>query len=120
MATILVIDDEEPIRSLLRAVLEGDSHQVLEASNGRHGLELYRERSADLIITDLVMPEMNGIEMIMELTRAFLDVKVIAMSGGVESEGVLRVAKLLGARQTLRKPFGMDKLLSVVRYELAH
>jgi two-component system response regulator (stage 0 sporulation protein F) len=120
MATILVIDDEEPIRSLLRAVLEGDSHQVLEASNGRHGLELYRERSADLIITDLVMPEMNGLEMIMELTRAFRDVKVIAMSGGGKSEAALSLAKLLGARQTLHKPIDMDELLSAVRYNLAH
>jgi two-component system response regulator (stage 0 sporulation protein F) len=120
MATILVIDDEEPIRALLRAVLEEDSHHVLEASNGHHGLELYREQLPDLIITDIVMPEMNGLEMMVELTRRFLDVKVIAMSGGPESEGALNVAKLLGARQTLRKPFAMDKFLGVVRYELAH
>ena len=120
MATILVIDDQEPIRYLLRVGLEGDGHQVLEASNGRLGLELYRERSADLIITDIVMPEMDGLEMILELTRNFLNVKVIAMSGGLESEEPLNVAKLLGARQTFQKPVDMDKLLSAVRYELAH
>ncbi|HEX9137344.1 MAG TPA: response regulator [Nitrospirota bacterium] len=120
MATILVIDDEEPIRAFLRTVLEGDSHQILEASNGRHGLELYRERSADLIITDIGMPEMNGLEMMLVLARTFLNVKVIAMSGGVESEGALSLAKLLGARQTLHKPIDMDELLSAVRYNLAH
>ncbi len=120
MATILVIDDQEPIRSLLRIALEGAGHEVLEASNGRLGLELYRERSADLIITDIVMPEMNGLEMMLELTRNFLNVKVIAMSGGLESEGPLNVAKLLGARQTFQKPLDMKALLSAVRYDLAH
>jgi len=62
MATVLVIDDQITMRALLRAVLEGDNHQVLEASNGRDGLELYQARSADLIITDMLMPEMNGLE----------------------------------------------------------
>jgi Response regulator receiver domain len=83
MATILVIDDQEPIRKLLRTVLEGAGHEVTEARNGRLGLAAYRERPADLVITDIVMPEMNGLDMILELTRAFLNVKVIAISGGM-------------------------------------
>ena len=120
MATILVIDDQKPIRSLLRAALEGDGHEVLEASNGRLGLEQYRKRSADLIITDILMPEMNGLEMMLELTRSFLNVKVIAMSGGLEREGGLNAAKLLGARQTLQKPLDIRELLDAVRYDLAH
>ena len=120
MATILVTDDQEPIRSLLRTALEGDDHEVLEASNGRLGLELYRERSADLIITDIVMPEMDGLEMMLELTRNFINVKVIAISGALEGEGEPNVAKLLGARQTFQKPLDMETLLSAVRYELAH
>jgi two-component system response regulator (stage 0 sporulation protein F) len=120
MARILVIDDQEAVRSLLRIVLEGAGHEVLEASNGRLGLALYRERSADLIITDIVMPEMNGLELLLELTRNFLNVKVIAMSGGLESVGPLNAAKLLGARQTFHKPLDMGELLSAVRYELAH
>ena len=120
MATILVIDDQEPIRRLLRAVLEGEGHQVVEASNGRLGLELYRARSADLIITDIVMPEMDGLELLLELTRSGLNVKVIVMSGGPESEGRLSVAKLLGARQTFQKPLDMEQLLSAVHYDLAH
>jgi len=120
MATILVIDDQEPVRSLLRIVLEEAGYEVLEASNGRLGLELYRERAADLIIIDMVMPEMNGLELMVELTRSFLNVKVIAVSGGLESEGPLNEAKLLGARQTLKKPFDINELLSAVRYDLAH
>jgi DNA-binding NtrC family response regulator len=120
MATILVIDEQQPVRSLLRVTLEDAGHEVRDASNGRRGLERYREKSADLIITDIVMPEMNGHELLLELTRNFLNVKVIAMSGGLESEGPLNVAKLLGARQTFHKPLDMDKLLSAVRYDLAH
>jgi two-component system, response regulator, stage 0 sporulation protein F len=112
MATILVVDDQEPIRALLRDALEGDGHEVLEAANGRLGLALYRKRSADLIITDMVMPEMNGLDMLLEVTRRCPNVNVIAMSGGR--------AKLLGTRQTFQKPFDMEELLSAVRYDLAH
>ncbi len=120
MGTILVIDDQEPIRTLLRAVLEGDGHEVLEASNGLLGLERYRERAADLIILDMLMPEMNGLELMAELTRSFLNVKVIAMSGVPQRrKGGLRAAKLLGARQTFQKPLEIRALLDAVRYELA-
>lgn len=118
MANILLIDDERSIRSLLRAVLEGESHHVVEAPNGRVGLKLYRERSFDLIITDLTMPEMDGLNLISELTRSFLSVKVIAMTGGSESGSRLATAKLLGARSTLQKPFPIDTFRCLVRYEL--
>ena len=120
MATILVIDDEELIRTLLRSALEGAGHEVIEAPNGRVGLELYRQRPADLVITDILMPELNGLDMILELTRGFLNVKVIAISGVQSEENVLDVAKLLGARQTFHKPLNLQQLLTAVRYELAH
>ena len=120
MATILVIDDQKPIRALLCAALEGDGHEVLEASNGLLGLERYRERAADLIITDIVMPEMDGLELMLELRRNFPHVKVIAMSGGLGREDGLHAAKLLGARQTFQKPFDIRAVLDAVRYELAH
>ena len=120
MATILVIEDEEPIRALLRIALEGAGHEVLEASNGRHGLALYRTSAVDLIITDIVMSEIDRLEMMLELTRNSLNVKVIAISAGLEGEVPLHVAKLLGARQTIQKPLDMEKLLSAVRYELVH
>jgi len=114
MATILIIDDEESIRALLRTTLEAAGYEVTEATNGREGLELYRHRPTDLIITDIAMPELNGLDMILELTRQFLHVKVIAISGMGGEANVLDVAKLLGARQTFQKPFSMPWLLDAV------
>lgn len=120
MATILVIDDEELIRVLLRSALEAAGYEITEAANGREGLELYRKRPADLIITDILMPELNGLDMLLELTREFLDARVIAISGAGGERHILDVAKLLGARQTFRKPFSVPDLLNAVRYELEH
>ena len=120
MAMILIIDDEETIRVLLRSALQAEGYEVAEAVNGREGLERYRGRPADLVITDIVMPELNGLDMLLELTREFLYAKVIAISGAGEGKHFLDVAKLLGARQTFQKPFSMPQLLSAVRYELQH
>ncbi len=120
MATILVIDDEEIIRVLLRSALEGEGYEVTEAANGREGLDLYRRKPSNLVITDILMPEMSGLDMLLELTREFLNAKVIAVSGAGEEKNVLDVAKLLGARQTFRKPFSIPDLLGAVRYELEH
>jgi two-component system response regulator (stage 0 sporulation protein F) len=120
MASILIIDDEEIIRALLRSVLEAAGYEVTEAANGRIGLELYRQNPRDLVITDILMPELNGLDMLLELTREFLRAKVIAISGAGEGKNVLDVAKLLGARQTFQKPFSVAKLLGAVRYELEH
>ena len=120
MASILIIDDEEIIRALLRSVLEGAGYEVTEAANGRIGLELYRQNPRDLVITDILMPELNGLDMLLELTREFLRARVIAISGAGEEKNVLDIAKLLGARQTFQKPFSVSKLLGAVRYELEH
>ena len=120
MATILIIDDEALIRALLRTTLEAAGYEVTEAPNGRMGLELYRHRPTDLVITDIVMPELNGLDMLLELTREFIHAKVIAISGAGGEENVLDVANLLGARQTFQKPLSMSKLLDAVRYELDH
>lgn len=120
MATILIIDDEELVRVLLRSALKAAGYEVVEAANGRQGLELYRLRPTDLIITDIAMPELNGLDMILALTRQFLHAKVIAISGVGGEKNVLDVAKLLGARRTIQKPFSMPQLLDAVRYELAH
>lgn len=121
MATILVIDDEAPIRALLRTVLQTAGHEVIEAAGGRDGLSFYRQRPADLVIVDLLMPELSGLDTILEFTREFLNVKVIAISGvGNGDQSLLSTARLLGARQSLPKPFELEKLLSAVRYELVH
>jgi two-component system response regulator (stage 0 sporulation protein F) len=120
MATILIIDDEAPIRTLLRTTLEAAGYEVTEAANGREGLELYRNRPTNLVITDIFMPELNGLDMLLELTREFLHAKVIAMSGAGGEQSGLDLAKLLGARRTLQKPFSIPQLLDAVRYELEH
>ena len=120
MATILIIEDEEGVRALLRTTLEAAGYEVMEAANGRQGLALYRHRPTDLIITDILMPELNGLDILMELTREFLHAKVIAISGVGGKNNALDSAKLLGARRTFHKPFSMTKLLDAVRYELAH
>ena len=119
-ATILIIDDEEPIRALLRFALEAAGYEVTEAANGRQGLDLYRRRPTDLIIADMLMPELNGLDLLLELTREFLHAKVIAISGAGREQNVLDVAKLFGARQTFEKPFSVPQLLGAVRYELEH
>ena len=120
MATILIIDDQEPIRALLRTTLEAAGYAVIEATNGRQGLELYRHRPTDLVITDILMPELNGLELLVELTREFLQAKVIAISGSGEGKNVFDHANLLGARRTFRTPFSLPRLLEAVRYELEH
>ena len=120
MATILIIDDEEIIRVLLRSALEAAGYEVTEASNGHEGLERYRQRPTDLVITDILMPEMNGLDMLLELTREFLHAKVIAISGAGGEKNVLNIAKLLGARQTFQKPFSIPHLLGAVRFALEY
>ena len=116
--TILVIEDDASVRVLLAQILEDAGYQTYEAANGREGLEQFRAKPMDLVITDLEMPEMNGLDLILELTRAFLNVKVIAMSGHSPDE--LQTARLLGARQTFAKPLDLSMLLRAVQYELLH
>ena len=118
LATILIIEDHTSVRTMLARVLEEAGYQVYEAVNGRQGLERFRAQPVDLVITDLEMPEVSGLEVILALSRAFLDVKVIAMSG--RAAGDLQVARLLGARQIFQKPMDLDALLHAVRYELQH
>ena len=117
-ATILLIEDDASVRTLLALTLQDAGYRVCEAANGRQGLERFRAQPVDLVITDLEMPEMNGLDLILELTRTFLDVKAIAMSGRSSEE--LQKAKLVGARQTFPKPLDLQALLYAVRYELQH
>ena len=83
-------------------------------------IDLYREQRADLVITDILLPELNGLETIMELTREFLNVKVIAISGVQGEPELFAGARLLGARRTFQKPFNPQELLQAMRYELDH
>ena len=117
MARILIIDDEAMIRNLIVKILEREGYETITASDGKEGIKSHRENPADLIITDLIMPEKEGIETIMELRRDFPDVKIIAMSGGgnIDPETYLRIAKTMGAIKTLAKPFNRKELLKTIQ-----
>ena len=117
MKSILIIDDDEQIRTALRMLLEQSGYEVISAPDGKKGLKLYHDKPTDLIITDLIMPEKEGIETIMELRREFPDVKIIAISGGGSNdpEVLLHVAKTLGAERTIAKPFNNEDLLKAIR-----
>ena len=113
---ILVIDDDDQFRGMLRETLEHAGYEVMDAPNGKEGIRVYRENPADLVITDIIMPEKEGIETIRELKREFPDVKIIAMSGGARNgpAGYLKMAKMLGAQRTLTKPLEREELLETV------
>ena len=117
MARILIIDDEPQIRSMLTLMLERDGYEVVEAPDGVEGIKAYRQQPADLIITDLIMPNKDGIGMIIDLKKEFPDVKIIAMSGGGlnKPDGYLKGAKKLGASCTLTKPIDREEMLQAVR-----
>ena len=115
MASILILDDDASIRVFLRRVLEADGHQVREAANGDLGLALYRTAPSDLVITDLLMPERDGMEVILALTKEYVGVRIIAMTSAAGAGNLLDVATLLGARQVIRKPFTPEEIRRVVR-----
>jgi len=113
MARVLIIDDEAPIRSMLKEMLEQDGHKIVEALNGEDALKLYTSSTFDLIITDLVMPKKSGIDLIMEIKYKFPDSRIIAISGGGGMTGrfdYLPIAELIGANAILSKPFAMQDL----------
>lgn len=119
MATILIIDDEQSIRALLKEVLEREGYRVLEASDGREGLAVYQKDPADLVIMDLLMPATDGLEATLQLTREYVDAKVIAMTGAQGDRNFLDVAKLFGARRAFEKPFDINALVKAVKEELS-
>ncbi len=116
MARILIIDDDVHMRSMLRLMLESSDYEVVEAADGDEGLKLHKKKPADLIVTDIFMPEKDGLELIKEIGRQFLETKVIALSGGgsLVPENYLHLAKDLGAECTFKKPFASDGFLKAV------
>jgi CheY-like chemotaxis protein len=117
VATILIVDDEAPIRRMLRDLLEGEGHTVIEAPDGRAAMKCLREQPSDLIITDILMPEEDGIEVIRETRRIAPETKIIAISGGGRQgkADFLNIARCLGAQRTIKKPFALDKFLEAVK-----
>ncbi|MCP3678093.1 MAG: response regulator [Deltaproteobacteria bacterium] len=121
MAKILIIDDEEAIREMLQVLLEKAGYEVQVAVDGKEGVDLFRTAPAELVITDLFMPNRDGLDIIKEFRLAFPDVKIIAISGGgmvgVQEEtkkDLLAIAREFGACCTFVKPFNLNDILFTV------
>jgi DNA-binding response OmpR family regulator len=114
LAQILVIDDEPQVRRLLQTILERAGHDVFEAADGMEGLMTARARQPDLVVTDILMPNKEGIETIRELRREVPALPILVISGDPGSALYLEMAKLLGAHAALTKPFRATELLRAV------
>ncbi len=118
MKTILVIDDEEPIRKLLHQYLSSEGYEVFEAPEGNTGVGVLNANPIDLIITDLIMPGKEGLETIAEIRKLNPELPIIAMTGGGvfnDPEVFIQVAKKFGAQRGLQKPFERADLLNAVK-----
>lgn len=120
MALILVVEDDDDIREIITEVLFAEGHDVLQSCNGAQAMKLMPGNSIGLVITDIIMDEKDGIEMLLELRRDYPGVKSIAFSGGgrTGSSAYLSMARALGASYVLTKPFPIDALLIAVRNTL--
>ena len=121
MGRILVVDDDDKVRELICEALELHGHQVVAAGNGLCALESFGSGIFDVVITDIVMPEKEGLETIIELRGISPDVAILAISGGgsFAPGGYLKSALMLGADRALEKPFSLELLLETVDELLA-
>ncbi|MBF0101501.1 MAG: response regulator [Desulfobacterales bacterium] len=122
MARILVIDDELHIREMLAKLLTRHGHEVLTAEDGRQGIQLHSKQPVDLVITDIIMPEVEGMEVIRVFKHNFSTVPIIAISGGgrIEPYTYLKMAEELGATRTFKKPFETKELIQTIKELLNH
>jgi len=116
--TLLVIDDDAQTRALFQATLEAAGYHVLTSGSGQAGLQLVAHQAVDLILVDIFMPVMDGLELIRHLRTSQSTCKIIAMSGGVGEWDFLEVAKRLGANHALRKPCAPQAVLDAVIAQL--
>jgi len=111
---VVIVDDDESLRRMLAALLTAAGYEVTEASNGREVLCRASMLEADVILTEIVMPEVEGLQLIRELLRLNAQVNIIAMSGADRAENYLDVARSLGAKATLTKPLHAEELLRIL------
>lgn len=114
---ILIVDDDARIRELFRMWLEREGFEILEAENGRKGVEVQRKTPVDLLICDLIMPVQEGIETITQFTEEFPEIGIIAISGGgkIGPDSYLTVAEHLGAWRVFTKPVDMVSLVGTIK-----
>ena len=127
MANILIIDDEKDVRVVLKEVLRRAGYDVTLAANGREGLEKLAADGADMVITDVIMPGIDGVAMVQQIHEARPDMPIIVISGGgnvapmdyepgaISTSAYLASATIAGANRTLTKPFERQELLDAVR-----
>jgi DNA-binding response OmpR family regulator len=118
MNNILIIDDDAYVRRCIVDILDQSGYAVIEAENGKIGMDLFNKSKVDLVIVDLFMPEKEGIETIIELRKGSPNLKILAISGGIPGHGpdhFLHIAQKLGADSSLDKPFNMWQLLDAVQ-----
>jgi CheY-like chemotaxis protein len=118
---VLFVDDEDEARTCARFALEKQGFEIVDAPNGHEALRLFLEGAADVVVTDLFMPNGDGLELIQELLRYVPPVPVVAISGGgrYNDRSALQVAGVLGVRELLTKPFTYEQLIDAVRRSLA-
>jgi CheY-like chemotaxis protein len=118
---ILLVDDDDAIRELLELVLQRKGLQVVKACDGREALSLYKKQEFDLVVTDLIMPDKEGIETILEIRAMKRPIRILAISGGgrVDQSMHLNLARSVGADRVLAKPFLPKDFLDVVEELLA-
>ena len=118
MATILLIDDDDQLRRLFHSALEDAGYRVLSAAGGKEGMRLLHDQVVDVIVVDIFMPDMDGLELIQLLRKSRCASKIIAISGRSGATDYLDIAKHLGAHDTLMKPFSLQELLDAVSSQL--
>lgn len=112
MSSILIMEDDESIRLALRKSLARAGYDVSEAANGAEGAAIYNACAPDLIITDILMPDQDGVEALLDLRQKLPDVKIIVISGNAQE--FLPIARDLGAHRTFAKPFQQAEILEAV------
>lgn len=117
MSNILLVEDEDLFAEMVRKALVTDGHTVVRARNGAEALHLYDPQTVSLVLTDLLMPDVDGMELIVKLQQRDPAVRIIAMTGGGRcgADTYLPIAERLGAVKTLAKPFSIAVLASVIK-----
>ncbi len=118
MSLILLVDDHEPLRMTMTDLLQHMGHEVITASDGRQALSTQKQTPASILLTDIFMPEMDGLELIQEFRRLYPSVKIIALSGGMTNRPggpYLNIAQKFGAKWVLPKPFSVKQLDDIIR-----
>lgn len=121
MARVMVVEDDQGVRRAIARMLENDGHEVVEEANGHSALRHFAGDPVDLVLSDVYMPDMDGLDLLKRLREGFPEAKIVMVSGGgrLRAESVLEAAKALGASRVLAKPFSPEEIRDIVNETLA-